>query len=379
MKETVLSRDDLFQALRTAGPLLKGRKTASRIRLRSEDGDLALFASDGRASVHVKIADSLDNGFDFDLPHRSLSRLIRAAGGELSLDGQEEELLIHSGRRQLRLKGQPGEDYPAAPLPGEKKKYLSLDGEDLAEALGQALRSASTDASRPALCSVFLEPREKDLAVLATDSYRLLLYPLKANKRGRNIPSFLLPFSSVEALQADLAREKPEEVDLSYWQEEGGGLSFSYDNREWNLQSLEGEFPDYNNIIPRGGQVLALDSQELLGALKAAEAIQGGFKAPKAQSSVGALRIDLKEEPSLLLDAPGVGQMEEVLAGATWSGDEMTVGIHPLFLFDMLRVFRADRVWGRVLSPGEPLVFENEEGRTYLTMPVRLPDLEKKK
>jgi DNA polymerase III sliding clamp (beta) subunit (PCNA family) len=374
VKEIALSRDIFLQALASATLLLSGRKKDARVRIRSNKEDLSLFASDGSCSVHVTLPYKGD-AFDLHLPHKALFRLTKAAGENVLLSGKEGEFYIRSGKRTLKLKGSDGEEYPVSPIPGKRKTYMTLSGPDFAKALAQSIRAASRDLSRPSLCAVCFLPREDDLSLLATDSYRLLLYPLKGKNRGKNIASFLVPLHSAKALEADLSKEKPDEVKITYWSEEGGGLSFAYGNKEWNMASLVGQFPDHNDIVPKGGEVLALDTKELLASLKAAEAIQGGFKTPRAQSSVGAMRIQLSHEVSLLLEAPGVGEMKEMLDKATWSGKEMTVGIHPLFLLDMLAVFSSDRVWGRVLSPGEPLVFENEEGRIYLTMPVRLPDL----
>jgi DNA polymerase-3 subunit beta len=128
---------------------------------------------------------------------------------------------------------------------------------------------------------------------------------------------------------------------------------------------IEGEFPNYRQLIPDGYQnVLTVDREGLLEVTKRVGLL--------AQNN---LPVKMRLDPELEISAhtPDVGEGQEVL-DAEYFGDPFVIAFNPGFLNDGLSAIQTKRM---VLKAGDGLKAavlqgENDDAFTYLLMPVRL-------
>lgn len=384
MASLVVQKDDLVSALRTVGEGLdtKSRSSlASNVRLRSKEGKLLVMGTSPSACCAVAAPAKGKGKIDMHLGQKALLRLVKAfSGSDVSLQEEGQELVLRSGKRTLRLEAAPGREYELAPVPvGDREDWATSAGKEIGEALQLAATCASPDKDRPVLHTVALRPDKKKLQIAATDSYRLLLQPVKAKvAKGAPPPPALVPLRVAKALAADINRRKPEEVLLERWGEgEAQGVTFTYDDIVWNVALQNGEYPAWEEIMPEAGYEAAIRSAELKAALKGIEAFGSNRRASRS-SAIGALRLHLgSDEVSVHYERPGTGALQEDLEGSSWKGKEdFDIGVNPEFLLDAVRVFAGAeilRAWAA--SEDMPLLFDDDQGKAYLLMPVRLADI----
>lgn len=385
MKDASLQvgKDDLLDALKTVGEGLETRSKkehAANVRLRSKEGKVLVMGALPSACCCVAAAATGKGQIDVHLGHKALLRLVRAFSGDsVSMQEEDGELVLRSGKRTLRLESSPGREYDLSPLPvGERKTWARSTGADTGSALQLAASCASPDKDRPVLHTVALRPSSKKLEVVATDSYRLLLLPIAAKVPLRSQPApALVPLRVAKALAADLMRRKPDEVLLERWGEgEAQGVTFTYDDIVWNVALQSGDYPRWEEILPESGHEVSLRSAEIKEALKGVEAFGSTRKASRS-SAIGALRLRLGEQVLVRYERPGTGTLEEELDLSVWKGkEEMEIGANPEFLLDAVRVFPGEevlRAWAT--SEDKPLLFDDDKGKAYLLMPVRLTEI----
>jgi DNA polymerase III sliding clamp (beta) subunit (PCNA family) len=140
----------------------------------------------------------------------------------------------------------------------------------------------------------------------------------------------------------------------------------------WNARSSRTP-ATRRNRLPDGGETVSFAVAELAEMLKAIEAIDDGAKKqPRFQSQAGALKFELGPEVRASLDVPGTGKLEEHLSASSWSGKPTQIAFNPRFLADLLRVFPDQKVIsGRISSPIKPALFEGDNQRLALLMPIR--------
>src|SRR5256886_2421621 len=169
-------RDVLVEALGTAGRAVANRGGAlpalSGIRLEVTGDVLHLAGSDLDLTIQAEtpVAGLVDGVVV--VPARLGIEIVRSLDpGAVTVEGDEDEVRITSGRSHFVVRTLPVGDFPRLPAPAGEA--VSLQASEFAEALRQVVRAASTDDARPMLTGVLLAAEEAGLRLVATDSYRL--------------------------------------------------------------------------------------------------------------------------------------------------------------------------------------------------------------
>jgi DNA polymerase III subunit beta len=129
---------------------------------------------------------------------------------------------------------------------------------------------------------------------------------------------------------------------------------------------IEGEFPNYRQLIPQSyPNRLVVSREELTESLKRVKLLTRDG-AP-VRLSLGAAGVDLHAV------AHDVGQASESIE-ATYDGAELTVAFNPDYLLAGIDAVSGDEVALETLDPMKPAVVRptDDSGFLYLLMPVRV-------
>lgn len=285
--------------------------------------------------------------------------VIRAGGGSVEVTG---------GRARYRMLSIDPKDFPSIPAatPAAKKGtvMMRLASDALAEMIEKTLFAVSTDETRLSLGGVFIESIETNqVRMVATDGHRLAL--IEREVTGVEIkPGVILPRKGlVEARR--LLEGGDGELSFSI----GGNLArVERAGVELFMRLIEGEFPDYRQVIPKESKRhVRVDSETLLGALRRVSIL----------SSERARGVKLRIENGLLEVAttnPDIGEAREEIE-ADYAGDEFAIGFNARYLLDVLSL---SGVAGTIeigltdeVSPGI-LRMQEDESYSYVVMPMRL-------
>ena len=175
-------RDVLVEALGTAGRAAAGRGTSlpvlSGVRVRAHGRPAAPHG-------HRPRADHLGRGHGVRraatawsvLPGRLASDIVRALpAGSVEVEVADDEARISAGRSEFSLRVLPADEFPR--LTEATGEPVTLASAELATALSQVVRAASSDDARPILTGVLLAAEAGGLRLVATDSYRLAIRDL---------------------------------------------------------------------------------------------------------------------------------------------------------------------------------------------------------
>jgi len=252
----------------------------------------------------------------------------------------------------------------------------SIEASAVADAFERVGRCTSRDEAGPVLTCVALFFRDDPAAleVVATDSYRLGVaqIPVEAGSRVSDGP-LLVPARAVRLVAKQL---KGAEGTVQVRALEASGvepsrasrIAFSLLDAEWTVRTVEGEFPNWKQVVPNPeGGSFEFDPEELGSALRAATSVRSTTGAP--------VRLTLDRTCSLALKDPDLGEMREALTEARFSPNgtgAMEVAFNPDYLADAIRFCGAERGRMWVRDGLKPVLFEGPE-RRYVLMPIRLP------
>ena len=368
-------RDELLEAVQFGSRAISNRATLpvlSGLRIEAKDsGEVVVAATDLELTMQTALRAGVDEPGRLIVPGRLFGEMIRSLGaGTVSLAAAEGEVEIGSGRGQFRVKTLAAEDYPALPMDDARGEGMEveIDAGALAVALAQVVRGASVDESRQVLTGVLWEIEAGSVTLAATDSYRLAVRTLPVAGGPAERRKVVLPARALGELARALGAEGATVKALL----SEHLMSFAINGSDGaaaqsviGSRFIEGEFPNYRQLIPEGYQnVLTVNREALLEVTKRVGLL--------AQNN---LPVKMRLDPELEVSAhtPDVGEGQEVL-DAEYLGDPFVIAFNPGFLNDGVSAIQTERL---VLKAGDGLKAavlqgESDETFTYLLMPVRL-------
>jgi DNA polymerase-3 subunit beta len=373
-------RDDLLEAVQFASRAISNRATLpvlSGLRIdATEDGIVTVAATDLELTMETSFKAGVDEPGKTIVPGRLFGEMSRSlSSGQVTVGGGDGEVEIGSGRGNFRVKSLAPDDYPALPIEARDDDAavgveVEVDAALLATALSQVVRSASGDESRQVLTGVLWEIESGRLTLAATDSYRLGVRTLKVDGGPAELRKVILPARALHELARALqggggsVRATVKENLVAFaipaaGEGSGGGESVI------GSRFIEGEFPNYRQLIPQGyPNALTVEREALLEVTKRVGLL--------AQNNLP-VKLQLGAELEVSAHTPDVGEGQEVI-DAEYQGEPLVIAFNPQFLHDGASAIQAEKIVVEVSDGLKPAILrgENDEDYTYLLMPVRL-------
>jgi DNA polymerase-3 subunit beta len=360
-------RDVLAEAIGTAGRAVAGRGGAlpilSGVRLEVSGDRLHLAGSDLDLTIQVEVpvAEAVDGVCV--VPARLVADIVRALEpGAVTVEAGDDEVRIVSGRSHFAVRMLPAGEFPRLPGPVAPEEGVTIGAAELMEALRQVVRAASGDDARPILTGVLMTAEEGNLRLVATDSYRLAVRDLPGATVLREGQKVLVPSKALAELQRLLTAADRVAVHLGEHD-----ASFTVGDTRLTTRLIEGEFPNYRQLIPSTHpNRLIVGKEALLDAVRRVKLLVRDATTP--------VRIALRPDGiELTVVTQEVGQATEDV-DAKYEGAEMTVAFNPTYLIDGVEAINGDEIQLETIDALRPAVIRPTEGADYLylLMPVRV-------
>ena len=359
-------RDVLVEALGTAQRAVASRGGAlpvlSGVRLEVSGDTLHVAGSDLDLTIQIQVAVAGEADGVVVLPARLASDIVRSLEpGAVMVDAGDDEARITSGRSNFAVRLLPAADFPRLPASGAEDA-VTLSASEFAEALRQVVRAASGDDARPILTGVLMTAEEGGLRLVATDSYRLAVRDLPGTSVLREGQKVLVPSKALTELQRLLSGA--EQVTLRLGEHD---VTFEVGNVRLTSRLIEGEFPNYRQLIPSSyPNRLIVEKEPLLDAVRRVKLLVRDATTP--------VRIALRPDGiELNVITTEVGQAVEDV-DAKFEGAEMTVAFNPQYLIEGAEAVAGDEILLETIDALRPAVIRPTEGSEYLylLMPVRV-------
>jgi DNA polymerase-3 subunit beta len=295
-------------------------------------------------------------------PGRLITDIVRALEpGAVSVDADDEEIRIASGRSHFSIRTHPAGDFPRLPVATGETVTLPVTG--LTEALRQVTRAASNEDSRPILTGVLMAAEEGGLRLVATDSYRLAVRDLRGVGVLAEGQRVLVPSRALNELMRLLGSASTE-VTLRLGPHDA---TFTVGAVALTTRLIEGEFPNYRQLIPSAyPNRLRVGREPLIEGVRRVKLL--------ARDATTPVRIALRPTGiELAVITTDWGTATEDV-DAKYEGAEMTVAFNPNYLIDGVEAITGDEVTLDTLDALKPATLRPTEGDDYLylLMPVRV-------
>jgi DNA polymerase-3 subunit beta len=332
----------------------------------SADSDQpVLLATDTEVGLRVPLNGEVLAPGSAVLPGRLLLEVVRSLPHQtttLELRSAEQDVELISGSAKFHLRTLRSEDFPNLPSPTAETR-MTLPAQAFVDTALQVSRSASKDETRPVLTGVLVSAGERELRMVATDSYRLSVKQTTLEEPLQGAIEANVPARALAELARIVQGAELDELAVSMGQNQ---IVFELGQTILSSRLIDGQFPNYRQLLPESVEhELRLSTAEMVDVVRRVS-LMAQKNAP--------LRLAFSEgEVVVSALTPDVGEASETLP-VPFSGEQFEIGFNPEFLRDGLESVESDELVLKLISPLRPGLIEspNEGEFVYLIMPIRL-------
>ena len=308
----------------------------NNILIATDEGRLRLSATNLELGITCWIGADIEEEGSITIPARIFSDLVNTLPGgkvNLSLTTRTQTLNIHCGTSNFDIKGIDAQEFPPMPSP-DLSTGVELNVADFKEMIHQVGFAASSEEARPVLQGVLMEIKDNEISLAATDGFRISVRTAELSTSQDKPVKVIIPARSLGEL-ARIATDGNETVTMIVPPDRGQAI-FHMKNAELVTQLIEGNFPDYNAIIPRSFKTrTVISTNEFLKACRQAEII--------AREGNYVIRLNLQPQDG----TPGTIEFStqseemgsgEVVVDANIEGPELLIAFNVRFLSEVLEV-----------------------------------------
>ncbi len=370
-------QDNLAYGLSIVSRAVAARSTLpilSNILIATDNGRLRLAATNREMGITCWIGASIEEDGELTVPSRTLTDLVgtllREQRVDLEVDVRGNTLHLTSGPTQAHIKGLDGNDFPITPEAAENDLVIQIPAGELKETIEMVALAAANDDTRPVLTGVSVSYAEGLLTLAAADGFRLSVRSIEIENGVGDTFSLIVPAKVLRELQR-IVSDDDDLVTMIISREQSQAW-FHLNSIELFTQTIDGTFPDYNQIIPNEITTeTVLDVPDLLRACKRADIFAREanhlvkFTIQPEDGMTGVVRVSATSAET--------GENEGTLI-ASITGDEMEIAFNVRYLMEILSVLNVNQVFLGTSRSDKPglLKVVGDQSFTHVVMPMHL-------
>ena len=334
--------------------------------LETEKGKLKFVRTDMEmATVHYVNAEIEQTG-SITVPLKEFSDIVKNLPDDkeinLSLD-ENNKFHIKSGKSKFWVIGTPKSEYPGIPEV-EHQNSIVLPAVELQDMIEKTIFSASTAETRYILNGLLWNNTAEKFEIVATDGGRLAIAshaPVAKSKEFKVIiPTKILNEVCRFITLAKPGKDTPIEVSVSSKQ-----VSFVMNETTFISRLIEGNFPNYNQVIPTKKNIrFDVFSKELLASTRRSALCSREFgSVVKFKLENNTLTVSSNSQNMDFTDELPVAYTQETFETA----------FNPQYIIDVLKNINTEKVSFSFVNASQPVLVEpvGKDTFKYVIMPVR--------
>jgi DNA polymerase-3 subunit beta len=271
-------------------------------------------------------------------------------------------MTVQAGKSRFTVQTMGAETYPTVAVPDEFTASVTIPQKKLRHLLNMVHFSMAQHDVRHYLNGMLLEVDGAKITAVATDGHRLALCSLPIDNE---LPSqqVIIPRKTVSELLRLLEdNDSPVLIDIA-----AGQVKFSFEDIVLVSKLLDGRYPDYTRVIPKGYEnEFAVERSEILRSLQRA-----------------AIMTSEKHKGVRVIIEPGVFQIkaanteqeegvEEI--AIDYGGPSVELGMNVNYLLDFLNNVKCEQVRFEFAGDSASILISipGDDGFEYVVMPMRL-------
>lgn len=350
-------------ASKTTMPILEG------ILIQTNDKEIKLTTYDLEIGIEYVMECEVEEQGSTVVNAVMFSEIIRKLPNtEIHISVNDKNLLeIECEGSLYKLATMNPDEFPELPKI-EIENSISLEQSALKNMIRKTIFAVSTEESRPIFTGCLFEIENNKLNVVAVDGFRLALRSIYLNKQTNNFKA-VIPGKTLNEVNKIISDSfEPVKIGVAKNQ-----ALFEMDNCKVVTRILDGEFLNYQNVIPSNWETRVRANKSILQnsfervSLISSSSIEKEKKYPvKVQVDIGKVVISCTNQ---------TGDAKEEMYVST-EGKNLEAGFNPKYFLDCLKAIDDEEVYVEFGSSISPCIIRSVENNdyTYMILPIRLKE-----
>jgi DNA polymerase-3 subunit beta len=363
-----ISRDQLLKPLQQVCGVVEKRQTLpvlANVLLNVDGGKLTLTGTDLEVELiaQAELTGEFTEG-DITVPARKLLDICKSlpssAEIELRLDGQK--LTLKSGKSRFTLTTLPATEFPNLEE-GIGAFNFSISQKALRKLIDKTAFAMAQQDVRYYLNGMLFEVSNGRLRTVSTDGHRLAMCDAGASTEGDDWMQVIVPRKGVHEL-ARLLVDEDGDVTLTLGTNH---IRANVGNVTFTSKLIDGKFPDYERVLPKGGDKSILaNREELKQALQRTSILSNEkYRGVRLQLTPDLLRVQANN--------PDQEEAEEDVT-VEYAGSTLEIGFNVQYLLDVLNVLETPSAKLILGDANSSALLQDADSALalYVVMPMRL-------
>ena len=340
------------------------------IKCEPQTGFITLAATDLEMGLTIHIPAKVEEGGSLTAPAKLVGGLARTLPQEnIVISAKNNTLSLECKNYKSNIKGEPTGEFPLIPA-SKTTDELDMKTQDFFNGVGAVISSASALEVKPELTGVFVQFREDSMCFTATDSFRLSEKVIPFQKKNLYIQKAIVPKKSADAI---LRIFEGQGDDLSLCIE---GNQIFVKNKEassslekvWFVSRIiDGEYPDYEQIIPSSFRTTVVVAQEEI-----ARHIKSASLFSQKMNEIVLCVNQKKQQLEILSQDQERGDYHSILP-CSIEGEEGKLVFNSSYLLDGVQAVSGPMLSIKINHDTGPILVSSVEydGFRYVLMPIK--------
>lgn len=366
-------REELLKPLQLVNSIVEKKQTLpilSNILLKASDSCLTITATDLEIELINKISlqHPISTPGEVTVPARKLVDIWRSLPeqAEIDLTFEKDKLTLSSGRSMFTLTTLPATDFPSLEN-SENSLEFPIEQRNLRYLTQRTHFAMAQQDVRYYLNGMLLEVKQGVIRSVATDGHRLALNAVAASEVNNSFGQVIVPRKGViELLKLLEDSENEIVVTINTNHIRLSGQSFIFTSK-----LIDGRFPDYERVLPKGGdKIITIPREIFKQSLNRASIL--------SNEKLRGIRLQLRK--GLLRIIANNPEQEEAIEELSidYHAEDLDIGFNVKYLTDILDTIDDELVKLTFLDGNSSILVEgnNEDGgdgsSLFVVMPMRL-------
>ena len=366
--ELVVRKNDLLRELQLFQGIVERKKTIpilANVLIEADGSEVKILATDLEVALRSSCQASVNKSGSLTLPAKKLYEILKALPEtDVRIEEEKSGVKVAADRFDSRMQTLPREDFPTLP-DASGKGSAALPRKALKELVAKTQFAITGEDTRFFLNGAKFVLKPESLAMVATDGHRLALVEVVHKVGVTDEIGTILPKKTILELGKLLV-----EGDGDVLFESGENhLFFDVGGRMLISRMIEGQFPAYERVIPKGNDKnIEFERERLTNAVKRV-ALLSNERSRSVKFEVGKGKVEVTSSSSEF------GEAREELA-VDYTGSPLTISFNAQYVLDFLNVVETDAVALSLKDEVSQAVMKPVGAQgydyTYVIMPMRI-------
>ena len=340
----------------------------SMILIKAENGRLTITATDAEMDMLADCEATISEEGVACLPAYKFLNIVRAfdEDSEIQVEAKDDKALVLAGKSRFNLIVLPANEFPISEGV-EYQKSISLAQYTLKTLLDELSFAMANRDVRYYLNGLLLEQTGSELKAVATDGHRLAVgvvgVQAEAVSEEKLVNKVIIPRKAVLELSKLLGHENEIKIDFA-----DKKIRATVNDVTLTSKLIDGTYPDYERVIPVGGDKVVIANIHTLKEALSRVAIL-------ADNDQRTVTLNLKNNSLKMTGGSTEQNIAQEEIDVDYEGDHLEIGFNGGYLLDLFTAMPGEKTQLTFTDNTSSMLatpFNHDAVRQYVIMPLRL-------